>query len=99
MSQYMRIFSKYVDKKQRFWTNVSDKVKINEKDEEYISCPISVIMSDDAKKLYNKNCEDTSNKEIEMCNCEVTDFWLKCVAGTDDNFIVLFVNTIKIKKD
>lgn len=95
-SQNARIFRRTETTKKKgkaetrtyYWASFSDK----DKDGEFFSATIFVRMSNDAKDRFDENCEDTSNPDVKMLYCKVTDAWLKATPGKEYNTVVWFVN-------
>lgn len=102
-SQNTRIFQRTENVKKKgktetrtyYWASFSDK----DKDGEYFSATIFVRFSNQAKDTFKENCTETSNDEVKMCRCKVTDAWLKPVPGKDHNTVVWFINKMDVIDD
>lgn len=97
----MTLFAKEADFGVRYWASIStEKQSKNKKaKKQYVNASISATLSEDAKRIFKKNAEETKNEDVQMLRVEVKEFWLKAVEGRDGDFVVLFVNKIALPKE
>lgn len=92
---YLRLFSKEGRDYTRYWASVSTPViKDGKETGDYYQANIPVRMSKTAQETFDAICVDTHNPEIMMATVYATEYWLKASYGSENDIIVLFINSM-----